>query len=287
MPGVPSELRLARTVGPSVPGGGELVLPVDVAVSDDGDSYVLDQGRNLVLWLDPAGNLKGEFGGFGWDEGELVDPASIALSPLGVYVTDPSQEALLKYDRQGAFVRRISVTDVTPELSLPLRPAGISVGPGGEVFVTEPDNGYLLRLDFSDRVEASFGVFGLGRAQLNEPRGLTVSGDRRVYLCDRGNARIQVLDWLGNVLYHWSLREYGEPWDVAVDGWGYCFVSVPTPGQIMVLGPTGAPVLRWTPPVEPGHGTFEPRGLSLGPGDFLHVADAGAGTVIVFSISRS
>ncbi len=282
----PVSLEPVATYGPTLAEGTPLVHPVDVAVSSHGDVYLLDQGRAVVLRLDPSGSLRAEFGGFGWDPGEMWEPACAALSPLGIYVTDPQQEAVLKFDRDGAFVRQVLLTKVGEEISLPLRPWGVAVGPGGEVFVTDPQNGLLLRLDFSDRVEASFGVFGHGATQMNEPRGVHVSSDRRVYLCDSGNRRIQVLDALGNVLYGWPLPDRGEPWDLVVDDWGYCFVTVPGQRRVLVFEPSGAPILTWEPDKTGREAPFLPLGVALGPSDLLYVADGDSGTVSVLSIRR-
>lgn len=283
---VPSGLEVVGGLGPSLAGAGRTVRPVDVAVSAQDEVYLLDQGRKLVLRMGPSGSVTDEFGGFGWDEGQMWEPACVALSPLGVYVTDPQQESILKFDREGAFVRRVLLSELTTEVSLPLRPWGIAVGPGGEVFVTDPQNGLLLRLDFSDRVEVSFGVFGRGRAQMDEPRGVCVSAERRVYLCDSGNRRIQVLDSLGNVLYQWAIPGDGEPWDLAVDRWGYCFVTVPGQRLVLVFEPSGAPLFSWRPDDTAGRAFFQPLGVALGPRDLLYVVDGGSGAILVLSVIR-
>ncbi len=283
----PGGLQAVDTIGPALPDGSRLVEPVDVAVSPSAEVYLLDRARKLVLWFDAVGNPKGEFGGFGWDEGEMWEPTSLALSPLGIYVTDSDREALLKFDHQGAFVRRISLADLVPEMPLPLRPWGVSVGPGGEVFVTESSNGFVLRLDFSDRIDTSFGVFGRGLTHMDEPRGLVVSNERRIYLCDGGNRRLQVLDALGNVMYDWQLPDQGEPWDVAVDAWGYCYVSVPSQHRLLVFDPSGHLLQSWKPDGPVGSRSFSPLGVALGPRDRLYVADEGNAALLVLSILRS
>jgi DNA-binding beta-propeller fold protein YncE len=282
----PVNLEVVRTLGPSLPDGGGMIYPVDAAVSAQGETYVLDQGRKLVLRIAPQGSVTAEFGGFGWDEGQMWEPACVALSPLGVYVTDPQQESVLKFDREGAFVRRLLLSELSDDLSLPLRPWGIAVGPGGEVFVTDSQNGLVLRLDFSDRVEVSFGVFGRGLAHMDQPRGIYVSADRRVYLCDSGNRRVQVLDGLGNVLYQWAIPGDGEPWDLAVDRWGYCFVTVPDQRRVLVFEPSGAPLLSWRPDDTGSNVLFQPLGVALGPHDLLYVVDGGSDAIVVLSVIR-
>jgi DNA-binding beta-propeller fold protein YncE len=283
---VPSNFEVVGTVGPTLPNGELVVRPVDIAVSNRGEMYVLDQGRKMVVHVGKGATVEGEFGGFGWDQERMWEPACIALSPLGVYVTDPEQESILKFDREGAFVRRLLLSQIAEDIALPLRPWGIAVGPGGEVFVTDPQNGLVFRLDFSDRVEVSFGVFGRGLAQIDEPRGVYVSADRRVYVCDTGNQRVQVLDSLGNVLYQWAIPGDGEPWDLAVDAWGYCFVTAPGQGVVFVFEPSGTPLLSWRPDGTGANTPFRPLGISTGGDGFVYVVDGGTGAILVQKVIR-
>ena len=46
------------------------------------------------------------------------------------------------------------------------------------------------------------GYFGDG--ELSQPRGIAIDGDRRVYVADSGNHRIQVFDLQGRFLRKWG-----------------------------------------------------------------------------------
>ena len=54
--------------------------PVDVAISDSGDIYVLDKKTAQVVVFDKEGKVRMTFGGKGTAAGKMYKPESIALS---------------------------------------------------------------------------------------------------------------------------------------------------------------------------------------------------------------
>ncbi len=104
---------------PAVQPAPEDVLagPIDMAVADDGEVYLLDSGPVRVLRLLPDRTWGLPFGGVGSGPDRItvaVDPASGARAALAldeaagrVYVSDLGTERLLAFDRQGGYVATV------------------------------------------------------------------------------------------------------------------------------------------------------------------------------------
>ena len=187
-------------------------------------------------------------------------------------------------------------------------PRGIAVGPDGNVYVVDSDN---HRVQVFDAAGNSLRAWGsncnlatgvgcqdldgdgpmvVGDGQFQEPWGIAVDGDGRVYVADTWNHRIQVFDTDGNFLSKWGL--YGQtmsdpvllygPRDVAVDATGQVFVTDTGNKRIMVFDQSGAYLDQWGEEgVGPGFFS-EPVGIGVDSAGNIYVADTWNQRVQVF-----
>jgi uncharacterized protein (TIGR03663 family) len=184
-------------------------------------------------------------------------------------------------------------------------PRGLSVAPGGDVYVVDSDNhrvqvlnaqGTILRA-WGSRCDLSTGQgcvdpdgdgpLAPGDGQFLEPWGIAVSGDGRVYVADTWNHRLQVFDADGAFLAKWG--SYGQtaseahlfygPRDVAVDASGRVFVTDTGNKRIVVYEREWRLLQQWGGPGTGPSQFKEPVGLAVAPAnglDFsgtLYVAD--------------
>jgi hypothetical protein len=66
-----------------------------------------------------------------------------------------------------------------------------------------------------------FGGTGTTAGLFKNPAAITISDDQRLFICDRGNHRIQIFDMKGNYLrefgrFGWKEREFDDPMDICV-----------------------------------------------------------------------
>jgi len=81
-----------------------LIEPIDIAIMDNGDRYILDRQSAQVHVYNPEGNLKFIFGGKGVSPGMMRYPGSIALSSQGeVFITDTGNSRILVFDKDGQY----------------------------------------------------------------------------------------------------------------------------------------------------------------------------------------
>jgi uncharacterized protein (TIGR03663 family) len=192
-------------------------------------------------------------------------------------------------------------------------PRGIAVGPEGEVYVVDSDNfrvqvfnadGLFLRAWGSQcSLESGHGCVDpdgdgpleLGDGQFQEPWGIAVGPDGRVYVADTWNHRIQVFDSQGTFLTKWG--SYGQtsvdpdlfygPRDVAVSDDGQVYVTDTGNKRVVVFDQDGNFLDQWG-----GGGVLsgyfdEPVGVALDPNGDVYVADTWNRRVQVFTSSHT
>lgn len=160
--------------------------------------------------------------------------------------------------------------------ALAARPAadggsGLAVGPGGDLWWTDPPRALLFRRDACDgTIEqvACFGGEGPGLSQFRHPRGLLYHpGLARLLVCDSGNARIALIDTLSRQLTGFWGRGDGmfkDPRGMARDSSGYTYVADRGHGLIKKISPRGVEVASFSE-AQRGH-LWHPADLAVARG---------------------
>lgn len=180
-------------------------------------------------------------------------------------------------------------------------PRGLAVGPDGSVYVTDSDNHRVQVFDGQGRLLRTWGsrcaldsgegcATPGGEGQFQEPWGIAVGPDGRVYVADTWNHRIQAFDAEGNYLTQWgtygqtadALDQLYGPRDVAVDAAGRVYVTDTGNKRVLVYDQAGALLAQWGGAgSEPGR-FEEPVGIALDTEGNVYVADTWNRRVQVF-----
>ncbi|GEM_PF-1037166 len=182
-------------------GAGRPFTPWGIAVGPDGSVYVTDLHANRVYKFSREGELLLSWGGFGTREGQFTGPTGIAVLGDRVYVVD-------------------------------------SLGYRIQVFT--PDGEYLFQWgSFCDlyihpgrgcRDPDGPGPLESGDGQLSSPWGIAFDAQKRVYVADSANKRIQVFTPEGDFLLKWGELgrgpgQFDNPVGVALDSQGAVYVA--------------------------------------------------------------
>ena len=230
-----------------------------------------------------------------WDFG-AVPADAMELPP------DPYVEALVDLDVAGSW------GDVGVEPGQFNHPRGVAVGPDGNVYVVDSDNHRVQVFDAGGNLLRQWGSqcnlagpqtcidldgegpMEVGDGQFQEPWGIAVAEDGRVYVADTWNHRVQMFDSDGTFLSKWG--SYGQtlsdigllygPRDVAVDAQGRVFVTDTGNKRVMVYDQDGNYLAQWgSEGFLPGEFS-EPVGIDVDAEGNIYVADTWNQRIQVF-----
>ena len=181
--------RVLAVFGTSGNGRGQLDHPIALAVTPLGDVWVADQGNGRVEEFSAAGRYRAS--------SAMPAPAGVALDARGdVWVSSPGYaltggNTVREYSPSGHQLRSFGVTQAGyGDLS---NPGGIAVGPGGRIYVAQPDYGLVSVFSPAGVFYTEFGLqAGLAQADedLEFPQGVAVAATGQVWVADSGHDRV-------------------------------------------------------------------------------------------------
>jgi DNA-binding beta-propeller fold protein YncE len=181
---------------------GDLEAPTGIAVdSDAGRLYATDTRRHTLTTFDLAsGKIIKRIGKKGAKAGEFGWPNGVAVGPNGsVYVADTMNYRVQVFDRELKPVRQFGSLGVNPGQFR--RPKGIAVDAEGIVYVVDSDFNNVQMFTPDGRGLLAVGEPGSRPGQMTLPAGICAPpGQRRIYVADQINRRVQVFERVGPVL---------------------------------------------------------------------------------------
>ena len=242
-----------------------LLHPRSVAVDRSGDLYIADAYNHRVRRVDSMGMITtvagvGEWG-FEGDGGPAVEadlrrPAAIAADAFdNLYIADGLNHRVRKVDSTGTITTVAGAGDwgfdgdggpaVSARLSIP---TGLAVDGYGNLFVASQEENRIRMVNASGVIttvagthEAGFGGDGglAARARLNGPFGLASDWRGNLYIADRANHRVRMVNPSGVITTVAGNGQFasggdggpateaqvGSPIDVEVDTFGNLYIA--------------------------------------------------------------
>jgi peptidylamidoglycolate lyase len=162
-----------------------------------------------------------------WGDGLFVMPHGLAVDhDDNLWVTDVSLHQVLKTTADGQLLLALGTEGVPGDDATHFAlPTDVAALPDGSVYVSDGyGNARVARFSESGRFLGAFGSKGAGPGQLDLPHAIALDGEGRVYVADRGNARVQVFDGDGRFIAEWKSEALGRPYGVAIGGDGKAYV---------------------------------------------------------------
>jgi len=187
-------VRVGRDGSCRAIGAGVLERPTGV-VAEAGRVFVVDPPRHEVLALSPEGAVLARFGARGDGEGQLHFPTAIARAPDGsLLVVDALNFRIARFSPEGAWLGAFGAAGLSGgDLA---RPKGVAVDGDGRIYVSDAQRDLVLVYSPAGAFEAALAAGGADPGRLTMPAGVAV-GDRRLYVADSHNHRVQVFEILG------------------------------------------------------------------------------------------
>jgi len=246
-----------------------------VAVASDGKILALNRGENswdpkagfrkqriqrpAILVIDPDSGaiLKA------WGENTFVMPHQISVDRHGQFwISDVGQNAIFAFTPDGEKLLEISGKEIG--FNMPTDMASLS---DGSFIVSDGyGNARILHFSATGKKLADWGTRGSNPLQFRTPHSVTVDESDRIYIADRENHRIQVLDPQGHVLNIWT--KVDRPLTVRFSaGFLYVLSNLEAEkGIVRKLTPAGDLVSAFHSKPSPTEDDFEwPHGLAIDP----------------------
>ncbi|RIX49690.1 MAG: 6-bladed beta-propeller [Rhodocyclales bacterium GT-UBC] len=238
-----SDLALKRALTGDMERSEGLAKPYAVAVHR-GRIFVSDSAERFVKVFDVGEGTYTKIGDD--DQGPLVKPLGLDVDRMGnVYVADASNKAVMVYNRDGKFIRKIGGSKYFERLS------SVTVDPVGQrVLVTDiggvsSDQHKIRVFDaLSGNHLFDLGKRGIGPGEFNLPRDAAVGKNGNIYIVDGGNFRVQVFDRDGKYLQSFGsvgkqLGNFARPKEIATDSTGNVYVVDAAFGNFQIFSPDG------------------------------------------------
>jgi DNA-binding beta-propeller fold protein YncE len=222
---VPNPYRTILNWG-QLPDGRKWGATAGVSVGPDGNIWTYERcGANScadsdvdpILEIDQStGAILRHFG-----EGLFVEPHGLSVDKDGnVWVTDGEGKngkghQVFKFSPDGKILMRLGKAGVAgTDLDVFDAPNAVLVAPNGDIFVAEGHaptlgNSRIIKFDKNGKFIGTLGRKGAGPGEFMEPHCLAMDSAGRLFVGDRSNNRVQILDQDGSFIAEW--KQFGRP----------------------------------------------------------------------------
>jgi len=181
-------------------GPGALKKPTGIAVDSDGQLFVADTQRLMVLAYDALGNFVRTYG-----DDLKMKPVDVAVDARNVYILDSQNHCIRVLDRKSGKQREEfgNSGDVDSRFRLPM---SMTLDAQGKFSVSNILSGRILSYDRDGNYLGGFGKLGDGFGQFSRPRGVASGAEGRLYVVDAAFQNVQMFN-----KDHRLLMFFGDP----------------------------------------------------------------------------
>jgi sugar lactone lactonase YvrE len=198
-----------------------------------GQNSCVESDVDPVLLMDPDGSVLRSFGSgqISWPHGMFVDGDG------NVWITDASTSGaeeiglghtVLKFSPEGELLMTIGTPGEPGDPPNNLtRPNDVVVSPEGTVFIVDSHGpggtNRLMKFDAQGSYLETIGETGYAPGQFLEPHAIAMDSQGRLFVGDRYNNRIQILEQDGTFVAAWT--QFGRPSGIFIDEHDMIYVA--------------------------------------------------------------
>lgn len=201
---------------------GNLVNSFGAEIMNFPHGIHVDRGGNV--WVtDGRDNRPGRGRG-----GEAPPPAP---DPASIY-----GHQVFKFSPEGRLLMTLGTRGGGRDSLFFWQPNDVLVAPNGDIFVAEGhssapnSNARILKFDSTGKLLKTIGKFGTGPLEFDQPHALAMDSRGRLFVGDRGNNRIQILDQDGKLLNTWY--QFSRPSGIYIDAQDRIYVADSESGSV-------------------------------------------------------
>jgi sugar lactone lactonase YvrE len=143
---------------------------------------------------------------------------------------------VFKYSPDGKLLLTLGTAGGGRDAGYFYQPNDVQVAPNGDIFVSEGhssapgSNARILKFDRTGKFIKSIGKFGSGPGEFDQPHALAMDSQGRLFIGDRSNNRIQILDQDGAFIAEWT--QFSRPSGIAIDREDNIYVADSESGSV-------------------------------------------------------
>ena len=207
---------------------------VGVALNSKGHIFLLNRGNVPLLEFGPDGSFIKAMG-----EGSTIFHAAHSVrfdAEDNMWLVDSGNNVVVKFTDKGRIVQALGrrlepwvylthgIERAIPGPASFYQPTDTAVGPDGSTYVTDGyGNSRVAKFTKEGTLVKYWGDRGTRPGQFNTPHSVTTDRNRRVYVSDRANNRIQVFDENGKFLDMWPNIRQAYTIRVSADNFLWAF----------------------------------------------------------------
>lgn len=169
-------------------------------VSQSGEFYALDQLNNRLIRISKNGKVSVFIGGFGWQEEQFDSPSALWVTSLDVFVSDKNNHRIQRYDRELNFISILDGSGGIAEGEFEY-PVSVAQSARGNLYVSDPFNGKLLKYSIEGDFLLEFGGLGYAEGNTIEPGSIGITPNEKVIVADVARNVLLYYDEFGNYLH--------------------------------------------------------------------------------------
>jgi sugar lactone lactonase YvrE len=197
-------------------GAGLMIFPHGIFVDKDGNIWVTDGQDNLPRAARGAA--------------AATPPAAAPAKIIGhqVFKFSPEGKVLMTLGRPGG-----NQPGAAAQPDSFYQPNAVLVVPNGDIFVSEGHGGAnsrLIKFNKDGKFIKEIGKKGTAHGEFDQPHALAMDSRGRLFVGDRANNRIQILDQDGNFLEEWF--QFSRPSGIFIDKQQNIYVADSESGSV-------------------------------------------------------
>jgi streptogramin lyase len=259
-----------------LPSGTQWGLMSAVDVDAKGNIYALQRSdpTSKVIVLDANGKLLKT-----WGEGEFPSAHTLRVFDGAVWVTDRKLQQALKFDTDGKLLLALGQKEVAGDNNSQDSFNGVSdvaVAKNGDIFVSDGEgpNTRVVKFTKDGRFIKFWGTKGSGPGEFNTPHNIAIDSKGHVWVCDRGNKRLEEFDADGKFIS--QSTAFGAASTIFITKKDVMYVTSQPPTNEIIIGTTDGKIL--------GHveGLNNAQGLTVDAKGAVYVSESDGKAIVKF-----
>jgi DNA-binding beta-propeller fold protein YncE len=238
--------------------------------------------RNCIVVVDRSGKATESWTQWDYLFADGRGPHSVLISPYDpehhVWIVDDIHHQIFEFTNDGKqLLMMLGVRDEPGNDQTHFkRPTDIAWLPDGTFFVSDGyGNTRVVKFDRNGKFLTTWGTRGTGPSQFNTPHSVTIDRNRRVYVSDRANNRIQVFDENGKYLD--AFPNIQQPYNIRISEDQYLWVFSGPLDKMLKYDLDGHLLYAWGTVADFPGTLWGVHGMSTDQEGNLYVAEVDAG----------